>query len=300
MTRTTPPRPVDVEALFPEVVPYRREAVRLHPRAGSPGVRDSSVGGPLLWPAGEPWPYCVSEHLPVAFDVPADGAVPLVPVLQLYAADIPGVLDVPFPSDCDVLQVLWCPFEHEPHYAPEPRLHWRASTYDGPILSGPPLPAGAPDDHVPDPCVLHPERIVEYPSRDLPEPLWEALRERFDELERQTGLKYDSHLAVADGIKTGGYPSWTQGPDWPDCAQCGRSMDHLLTVGSVEFDGVGWRTWLPEEDRPASGTVLDLPYEERMSLQCAPGLMLGDMGGIYMFVCPHCPRRPIAYRFDCS
>ncbi|WP_280429509.1 hypothetical protein [Nocardia brasiliensis] len=45
MVRTTPPRPVDVEAVFPE---HRREAVRLHPRSGRPGSRDSSLGGPLL------------------------------------------------------------------------------------------------------------------------------------------------------------------------------------------------------------------------------------------------------------
>ncbi|WP_371495107.1 hypothetical protein OG871_07120 [Kitasatospora sp. NBC_00374] len=29
MPRTTPPRPVDVEALFPEVAAHRRDAVRL-------------------------------------------------------------------------------------------------------------------------------------------------------------------------------------------------------------------------------------------------------------------------------
>ncbi|WP_398981103.1 hypothetical protein [Streptomyces sp. I05A-00742] len=58
MVCTTPPRPVDVEQLFPEVAQYRRDAVRLHPRAGSPGVRESSLGGPLLRPRSEPWPHC--------------------------------------------------------------------------------------------------------------------------------------------------------------------------------------------------------------------------------------------------
>ncbi len=58
MTRTTPRCPADAEALFPELVHHRRAATRLHPWPGNPGVRDSSVGGPLLWPAGEPWPMC--------------------------------------------------------------------------------------------------------------------------------------------------------------------------------------------------------------------------------------------------
>jgi transposase len=52
------PRPVDVTALFPQLAPLARTATRLHPRPGLPTVHDSSVGGPLLWPADEPWPYC--------------------------------------------------------------------------------------------------------------------------------------------------------------------------------------------------------------------------------------------------
>ncbi|MDJ0461429.1 DUF1963 domain-containing protein [Streptomyces sp. H27-C3] len=297
MTRTTPPRPVDVEAFFPELAALRRDAVRLHPRAGDPGIRDSSVGGPLLWPEDEAWPRCDEGHLPVAFDTPESEPVPLVPVLQLYAADVP---DLPYPAGSDVLQVLWCPFEHEPQYAPRPRLRWRSSAVDTPVLLDAPRPVGAPDDHVPDACVVHPERITEYPSWDLPPELSETLRERFDQLEGQTGWAYQHHLSVAGGIKTGGYPDWTQEADWPDCAGCDRRMEHLLTVGSVEFDGASWRSWLPEEDRPKEGTVLDLPFEERMAVQCAPGLMLGDMGGIYIFECLHCPDRPSAYRFDCS
>ncbi|QIJ60743.1 hypothetical protein [Streptomyces sp. JB150] len=62
MPRTTPPRPLDVEAVFPELTALRRTATRLHPRRGTPTVRDSSVGGPMLWPADEPWPACAHAH----------------------------------------------------------------------------------------------------------------------------------------------------------------------------------------------------------------------------------------------
>ncbi|MFC9622794.1 hypothetical protein ACFTXM_23320 [Streptomyces sp. NPDC056930] len=54
MSRTTPPRPLDVEALFPELATYRGTITRLHPRPGRPDVAASSVGGPLLWPTDEP------------------------------------------------------------------------------------------------------------------------------------------------------------------------------------------------------------------------------------------------------
>ncbi|MFR9722336.1 hypothetical protein ACL02R_03040 [Streptomyces sp. MS19] len=60
--RTTPPRPADVTAIVPQLAPLARTATRLHPRPGSPSPRDSSVGGPLLWPADEPWPHCDGPH----------------------------------------------------------------------------------------------------------------------------------------------------------------------------------------------------------------------------------------------
>ncbi|MFH8474518.1 hypothetical protein [Streptomyces sp. NPDC018000] len=62
MTRNTPPRPLNVEVLFPELVAYRGTTTRLHPRPGSPNVAASSVGGPMLWPADEPWPVCTEDH----------------------------------------------------------------------------------------------------------------------------------------------------------------------------------------------------------------------------------------------
>ncbi|MET9677599.1 hypothetical protein ABZY68_31585 [Streptomyces sp. NPDC006482] len=62
MTRTTPPWPLDVEALFPELAAHRGTTTRLHPRPGHPGMSVSSVGGPMLWPADEPWPVCDEVH----------------------------------------------------------------------------------------------------------------------------------------------------------------------------------------------------------------------------------------------
>ncbi|MFH8798037.1 hypothetical protein ACH4F6_00335 [Streptomyces sp. NPDC017936] len=62
MTRTTPPRPLDVASVFPELAAMSRTATRLHPRPGAPTVEVSSVGGPLLWPVEEAWPTCAQEH----------------------------------------------------------------------------------------------------------------------------------------------------------------------------------------------------------------------------------------------
>jgi hypothetical protein len=60
---TTPPRPIDVIALFPEIAGLARTATRLHPRRGTPQAHQSSVAGPMLWPVDEPWPTCWLPHL---------------------------------------------------------------------------------------------------------------------------------------------------------------------------------------------------------------------------------------------
>ncbi|MFJ7588037.1 hypothetical protein ACIQZO_11765 [Streptomyces sp. NPDC097617] len=104
-SRTTPPRPLDVESLFPGLAAHRRAATRLHPRPAAPGVHDSHVGGPLLWPADDPWPICTVPHR----GAPGPGPLPLLALAQLHARDVP---DLPAgPDGCDLLQVFWCPFD---------------------------------------------------------------------------------------------------------------------------------------------------------------------------------------------
>ncbi|MFK0173220.1 DUF1963 domain-containing protein [Streptomyces sp. NPDC090306] len=264
MARTTPPRPLDVRTLFPGVVTYQKTAVRLHPRLGHPSARESSLGGPVLWPLSEPWPHCEDNHPRTAFSPPAQGPIPLVPVLQLFATDVPNLA---FPDTADLLQVLWCPFDHEDGYVPRPERYWRGSSLSDLQSASPPSPVGPADDYLPTACVLHPERVTDYPNWDLPEEVADALEVRFEQVEEETGWSYWSHLSVSNGVKVGGYPTWTQEPNWPTCPTCSARMEHLLTINSSEFDGKGWRTWLPVEDTPATRTIWDLPYKQRTEIQ---------------------------------
>ncbi|WBB91467.1 DUF1963 domain-containing protein [Verrucosispora sp. WMMC514] len=293
---TTPLPPIDMDAVFPQLRGFARTTIRLHPRKGSPSVEQSSVGGPLLWPADEPWPTCDGDGLD---DHPAEAEVPLVPVLQLLADDVP---ELPFPEGSDVLQVLWCPFDHDPWSAPLPRLYWRRRSAIGPRLTAMPPPHEDTEAwYVPDACVVDPERVVEYPSYDLPREVWSQIQETARRVEADHGWEYDTDLAVASGIKVGGYPGWTQSPDWPVCP-CGVRMEHLLTIASWEFSRGDERRWVPLEDRPAmAGWGFDSPDEHPWrSRQNPAGLMLGDAGGVYIFVCTSCPQRPHDHRFDCS
>ncbi|QXE35642.1 hypothetical protein KQY30_16625 [Streptomyces sp. GMY02] len=151
MTRTTPERPIDIEALFPELAGYRRTSTRLHPRKGLPKPQDSSVAGPFLWPADEPWPVCTAVHEkgrgqrltdvrlrrrvldeawrrdPRQGPSEADREIldgiereahvqeirdtDPVPLLAAAQLFVRDIPDLTGPEGYDLLQVLWCPFE---------------------------------------------------------------------------------------------------------------------------------------------------------------------------------------------
>ena len=67
-----------------------------------------------------------------------DGPIAMLPVAQLYVRDVP---DLSPPEGKDLLQVLWCPFDHP--IMPRTLLFWRSAAAVTDILDTPPEP---PDD----------------------------------------------------------------------------------------------------------------------------------------------------------
>ncbi|MEV0373935.1 hypothetical protein AB0I10_29710 [Streptomyces sp. NPDC050636] len=349
----TPPRPIDVTAALPELAAHARETTRLHPRPGAPTTADSSIGGPLLWPADEPWPVCSAprmvrrgepvpptltaglkqaqaereerrrsglgsrptrEQLALLDDPALRGKSvnlvdytahwyepeahpepnPLVAIAQLHARDIPTVA---FPSGTDLLQVLWCPTDHQDlpgqtrYWGPAVHLVWRraADVTPAPNHRGtaPPDPHDANDSYLPAPCVLHPEQVTEYQYADLlphspPDAPLDALRDRLHALddlwESETGYSYQYDLSIAPGCKAGGWASWhLTDPVAVDC-RCGAPMDVLLTLDSREWDG-GSKSWRPVEDVVA----------DQVGAAGPTGLTHGRWGALRIFVCPTDP-----------
>ncbi|MFF7450509.1 MULTISPECIES: hypothetical protein [unclassified Streptomyces] len=304
MPRTTPPRPLDVATRFPELAPLARTAVRLHPTPGDPTPADSSIGGPLWWPADEPWPTCAQHDAPTHLgyspddvrlrrrilaeawsrpraagadflsprerelydqaseerQVPQDGPVPLIPVAQLYARDIP---ELPRPDGTDLLQLLWCPFAHEDH-VPRTELRWRASAeVTAPAAAPEPSVVGR-DRFLPEPCVLHPEPVTEFPA---PHELPEDLADRVEDWAESEGAVYQYDLAVAPGCKVGGHAPWSSTDPFPmACPECGAAVRPLLTIDGYEYDG-GSRSWRPYEDTgPATPTHLAIGRDHALQL----------------------------------
>ncbi|CAL9507381.1 DUF1963 domain-containing protein [Streptomyces sp. enrichment culture] len=252
---------------IPEYAALARATTLLNPEPGTPGPRDSSLGGDLLWPADEPWPYCAQEgHWTFGLDGTTftevrPGEVPMVPVLQLFARDVPG-LD--FPEGKDVLQLLWCALVHDEDPGPVvPRLHWRneAETLAGGVLREIPRPKEGEydEDNVPVPSTLSPTPAQDHPRSwlHLPEDLRETWEPRLRSASGGSLVPPDAHHVAT---KAGGWPAWTQPADWPYC-EGGHLMEHLLTVtGDIQ---------------------------------------LGDCGGVYVFECRACPGRPWDWRYDC-
>lgn len=290
-TRTTPPRPVDVAASFPWLAPLERTAYRLHPRPGSPTPHDSSVGGPLLWPAREPWPTCDRWHEGQPY--------PLIPVAQVFARDVPLLRSF---CNADLLQVLWCPSEHPPGFAFTTELFWRNAADVTDVLESPPEPVDAdeedfdpllPEDHlVPEPCVLAPEPVTEYPNllelsaqaqRRLKDPeTWRAAGAAVDEAyEGYPESFYHTELSMAPGWKLGGWAPWGRTDLVARyCVHCGARMAPLLTIASSEWDGA--RAWVAEEDR-------DLAEQGGRDASSPAGIQIADGDSLQIYICPSNP-----------
>ncbi len=255
---TSAPAPIDMGQALSELAGKAKPAVRLHPRRGKAPVDASKLGGDFLWPVDEPWPFCHFHGCHLA------------PVLQLRKEDAPNV---EFKPDTDLLQVFWCSFDfHETDLEwLAPRLVWRKrSDVKKKLKEQPEKPEDEWDEWIdPEPCRLYPEEVLEYPS--LPE-LQDEWQEDFPEVRRlnetlkatkkfkeQHKLQnwssptephhaYAIWLAVAPGVKVGGYPLWLTGSRYPECF-CGERTEHLVTFPSREFSSFDWGRWLPIEER---------------------------------------------------
>lgn len=306
MSRATPPRPLSVPVVFPQLAPLARTATRLHPRHGSPSPHDSSIGGPLLWPATDPWPHCDGPHTPDGTPPTAledarlrqitagcpwpEAPVPMLPVAQLHTRDIPTLRP---PTEADLLQVLWCPFDHPPGSKPETALFWRSTTTITDILATPPEPAAVHPGYVPEPCLLTPEEVTEYPnpmelSSELQQQLadwatWQTAGATVDSYYEPAPQEfYRNELSVAPGWKTAGWTRWgLTDPIRQTCPTCATEMAPLLTIATAEWDDTT-RSWIPYEDQATADP--DAAHPTRIEIAGGYDLQL--------YTCPNSPDHP--------
>lgn len=286
MPHTTRPPIVDITEDIPGLAAYARTAVRLHPRRGNPRVGDSHIGGPMLWPAAEPWPLCHELH--GTRRNPDKEPMAMAPIAQLHAADVPVF---PFPDRTDLLQILWCPNHDGDFPDASISVHWRRAADITDVLTDPPTPRTAEEEMVPFPCVLDPEPVTEYPWHE------ELPREIRDEL-RNWETDYPAYqygLSIASGCKLGGGMSWevTDMGDPPTCDECGSVARLVLQLDSSEWDGAsdhdgGPPRWRPIEDADLEG---DAHWEAIEPI----GMAIGRYSHGGFFGCPNDHHHPVSF-----
>ncbi|MFD7973441.1 hypothetical protein [Streptomyces clavifer] len=224
-----------------------------------------------------------------------DGPVPMLPVAQLYAHDVslPST-----PPEADLLQVMWCPFDHV-EARPRTALFWRASATVTDVLDTPPAPPIVQFDwYLPEPCLLAPEQVTEFPN---PMELSKELQEQLGDVSRweTAGAAWDSRYAAAPqefylnelshapGWKTGGWSRWGLTDPIPrPCPACGDEMVPLLTIASSE-SGSSSDSWTPEEEqRDPTSLLMGSPLGNFTLLDIAGGYDL------QLHVCPVSPDHP--------
>ncbi|MER5629107.1 hypothetical protein [Streptomyces nitrosporeus] len=210
-------------------------------------------------------------------------------VAQLYVRDVPALRP---PGRSDLLQVLWCPSEHPPEYKPSTELFWRTASDVGTVLDSPPKPAEADDNYIPEPCVLAPEQVTEYPNfLELDEELqqqlsdwsvWQASGAAIDNsYEIAPQEFYMNELSEAPGWKVGGWAPWgLTDPITRFCINCGAAMNPLLTIASDECRDYR-RSWVPYEDQHIA--VVD---DDKVSNP--PGVQVSGGNHLQLYACSKC------------
>ncbi|MFF0432626.1 hypothetical protein ACFYU9_10440 [Streptomyces sp. NPDC004327] len=237
------PSAEDILAAVPGLAPYARPAVVLEPVPGTPGVHESSIGGPLLWPADEPWPRCSVPDETSGEEEPEPSA--MVPVVQVFRADAPGGW---WPDGADVFQLLWCPNMHWDPPVPQPEanpvieIRWRRAADVTSVRAEPPVPLRTGDEldgFVPRPCTLTPFACTDFASTwELPEELVPDVR-RLMEAGREAGGERLVPVTSLGGYKFGGWPYWgITDPCEYRCDVCDAVMPLLFTVASDDRTGI--------------------------------------------------------------
>jgi hypothetical protein len=265
---------------IPSLKVRAKKSVRILPQQGDePSVNATKLGGLFLWSEDEPWFSCDVPEQSLMDDYPGEWSLDyelsvqpwdskhndaFVPVLQIRAEDIPLMR---FPSGANIFQLLWCPRYHKLNYSPICQVVWRDENNVKDQLKEMPQASYPEIELIPKPSVVFLQEVTEYPK------YWALSAEEKSLLKEETKEFYWRHLGPHEGIKVGGHPNWIQDPEIPFC-NCGKGMEHLLTIGSDVFEA----------------------YPNHK----APGLCIGDAGSVYVFICYDCENLPIETVFQCS
>lgn len=242
---------------------YSKKTILLRPtRSQAPlPYTYSKMGGYPNLTKFERYPECTYCSLPLNF------------VFQLYHRDFP---DFYYPEGKNLFQLFRCS-NHECSCADydkydQPMFHH----YHSVDLNQPnnqfSYEIKETDEKMIVDCNLSPLETM-----DLP--MGEEIDNDFDEMlnhlfvEEAQEVHYEEYSSKI-GTKLGGYPTWTQGQNYPKCT-CGKLKEFLFQFSSEE------------------------PSKCPEDAYSAHDIMLGDSGNIYYFYCSSCGEHTIESNWDC-
>jgi uncharacterized protein YwqG len=241
---------------------FRRSTMALRPyRSDSADIGQSHFGGVPNMAGLQVHPECPHCARPLGF------------VLQVYRRDVPNAY---FPEGTDLFQLFRCTNEAcEADYHHYDQVTLAFFTHAGTSTMELPGSKGSTNDPVVASCAISPKAMDDLPNYDDYPEDEPGIAEKFgDELDEYFT---DEHGPVT-ATKFGGWPSFTQSPLYPMCS-CGQVKEFFFQLSSE--DGI---------------QVDGQPEAEGWSPH---GLMMGDVGNIYFFVCKTCGPSSIESYFDC-
>jgi uncharacterized protein YwqG len=248
---------------------YRGTTTLLKPHRSANAVSadQSKFGGIPNYVGFEEYPCCDSCSTPLNF------------VLQLYKRDFPECY---FPGHSDLFQLFRCPNYDCPGIDAERsdlkmfHYYFTAGDVTSQHLVKPVHQLADAEAEVYE-CVLQPQQQDDYPNFD------DFADDEFYQIQKQFGDKladtFMERYSAIQRTKLNGYPSFTQGPYYPQCS-CGNTKTFFFQLASED----------PEDG------ASNPPAPNQWS---AHGIMMGDVGNIYYFVCKSCGVDSIESYWDC-
>jgi hypothetical protein len=248
---------------------YRRFTIVLNPQRSDKPIdtRKSKLGGTADFSCFKSYPRCTVCDTPLNF------------VLQLYKKDFP---DFYYPNDSNLFQLFRCPNEDCPEAFSDKHDHKmfcfyfndnesKAKELIKPVDNRNYLEPEGPD------CYLKPKAEEDFPNYD------DFEGEEFSAIEEKFGNDFSELFmetyAAINHTKLGGYPSFTQYPFHPTCS-CGKRKDFFFQLSSEDLEE-------------------GVEYPPPPNKWSAHGIMIGDAGNLYFYVCKSCGPQTIETYWDC-
>ncbi len=127
-------------------------------------------------------------------------------------------------------------------------------------------------------CYLKPLKVFDYPYYDEYDN--KDLKKLSDNFKEKLADNQLERYVAKPHTKIGGYPGFIQNVFYPKCT-CGRIKEFLFQLSSDDTD---------EKSKYKNGTIHWSDH----------GIMIGDVGNIYYYICTNCGEKSIESYWDCS